>query len=220
MPNEMPSSNKSKKIFLVLGLVIIVIFIAMAWVLLKPKSVSTPNVTDDQKTTANQAPGETGPIEPTKITTTTVPELKDAKVVVPGANPISKDNKVLTMEGKPVKNDALPMAPEAPRQTLPVDVKTLPSEVVKINASSAGFVPNSFTVKKGQPVTLSLTSTDGYTHVIVFNDASLSAVAMGVAPNETRVISFNAPTTAGKYTFRCTVPGHEARGESGTMIVQ
>lgn len=215
MPNENFSSPKSKKLYLVLGLVLIVVFIAAVWATTKQKPADQPTG-ENQEVTQNE---EGAPTESTTATNTPA-ALKDAKTVVPGANPISKDNKVLTPEGKPVKNDALPMDPAAPRQTPPVDAKVLSKEVTKIGASAAGFSPSSFTVSKGAPVTLSLSSTDGYTHVMVFSDPSLSAVAMGVAPGETRAISFNAPTTAGEYSFRCTVPGHEARGEKGVMIVK
>jgi uncharacterized cupredoxin-like copper-binding protein len=36
---------------------------------------------------------------------------------------------------------------------------------------------------------------------------------------ETRAITFQAPEP-GEYEFYCDVPGHEARGEVGTMIVE
>jgi uncharacterized cupredoxin-like copper-binding protein len=221
MPNEVNSSQKSKKLFLALGLVLIVVVLLVVWASSSKKSIDSTPQANEEQTTGEQA-GEVVPQEPTAVSvTSSSPEiLKTATVVVPGANPISAAGKVLTPEGKPVKNDSLPMAPDAPRQTQPVDVKVLAKEVIKINASSSGFSPSSFTVKKGAPITLSLTSTDGYTHVMVFSDASLSSVAMGVAPGETRVISFNAPEKAGEYAFRCTVPGHEARGEKGVMIVQ
>lgn len=224
MPNEVNSSQKSKKLFLALGLVLIVVVLLVVWASSSKKSMDQNNQANENQTAGEQT-DENGPVVPQEPTAVAVnsssPEiLKTAKVVAPGANPISAAGKVLTPEGKPVKNDSLPMAPDAPRQTQPVDVKVLAKEVIKISASAAGFSPSSFTVKKGAPITVSLTSTDGYTHVMVFNDASLSSVAMGVAPGETRVISFNAPEKAGEYAFRCTVPGHEARGEKGVMIVQ
>jgi uncharacterized cupredoxin-like copper-binding protein len=54
----------------------------------------------------------------------------------------------------------------------------------------------------------------------MFNDPSLSAVAVGVSPRETRAITFNAPSTPGEYPFVCDVPGHAGRGEVGKMIVE
>jgi len=67
---------------------------------------------------------------------------------------------------------------------------------------------------------VAVSSTDGYTHVFMFDDPSLSAVAVGVGPKETRAITFNAPAKAGTYSFHCDVPGHTARGEVGAMIVK
>jgi len=66
---------------------------------------------------------------------------------------------------------------------------------------------------------LALSSVDNITHVLLFDDPVLAGVAIGVGPNETRAITFNAPK-AGEYGFHCDVPGHTARGESGKMIVK
>ena len=81
-----------------------------------------------------------------------------------------------------------------------------------------GFSPNSFTVSAGAPVTISITSGDQYSHVFAFEDASLSAVAVGVGPGETRAITFNAPKTAGAYKFYSNIPGQS--GEAGVMTVK
>lgn len=129
------------------------------------------------------------------------------------------DNIVITPMGKPVKNDVRPGSPEAPQQTAPVSVESLPSGSIKLTGSAEGFKPEKFEVKAGQLVTLSLTSVDQKTHVLLFNDPKLSSIGLGVGPDETRAITFNAPE-AGEYAFRCDVPGHAARGEKGVMIVK
>lgn len=140
-------------------------------------------------------------------------------VAAPGTSPISTSTgEVVTPEGKPVQNDAVPGTPEAPQQSNPTSPKALPAAAIKLNVSSSGYSPNQFTVKAGSPVTLSVTATDNQTHVFAFNDASLSAVAIGVAPGETRAITFSAPAK-GEYSFMCNVPGHAERGETGKMIV-
>jgi uncharacterized cupredoxin-like copper-binding protein len=140
-------------------------------------------------------------------------------VAAPGTSPISTSTgKVVTQEGVEVKNDVVPGTPEAPQQSNPVSPEALPSAAVKLNVSASGYSPNQFTVKAGAPVTLSVTS-DTQTHIFMFDDPSLSAVAVGVAPGETRAITFNAPTKKGEYTFKCDVPGHAGRGETGKMVV-
>ncbi len=145
-------------------------------------------------------------------------EVMQAKPVVEGTSKVM-ENVVVTPTGKPVKNDARPGSPEAPQQTAPISVEALPGGSVKLTGSAEGFKPNTFEVKAGQLVTMSLTSVDKMTHVLLFDDPSLAAVAIGVGPDETRAITFNAPKS-GEYAFHCDVPGHAARGEKGTMIVK
>lgn len=140
--------------------------------------------------------------------------------VATGTSVINEEGRVVNDEGVEVQNDAEPASPEAPQQSDPIEDETaVPATAIRLTVSAQGYSPSSFEVDAGDPVTLSVTSTDEFTHVFAFKDASLSAVAVGLAPGETRAISFNAPDEEGEYTFFCNVPGHEARGEIGTMIV-
>lgn len=159
--------------------------------------------------------------EKTESTTTETGQVipEGSRVEVPGANPI-KDDVVVTSAGEVVQNDAEPMTPEAPQQTEAIDREQLPESVIKVGVSAAGFSPDSFEVKAGAPVSLAVSSTDDFTHVFLFDDPSLSAVALGLGPQETRAITFNAPSQAGEYFFHCDVPGHAGRGEVGKMIVK
>ena len=141
-------------------------------------------------------------------------------VAVPGTGAITEEGTVLAPSGAPTQNDADPSDPNAPQQSGAIDPETLPSQSIKLVVSSAGFIPNTFTVKAGSPVTLAVTSGDTQTHVFAFNDPELSGVAIGIGPEETRATSFNAPSEKGTYSFYCNVPGHAARGEVGTMIVE
>ena len=169
-------------------------------------------------------PGLEGEELPEKVESTITTETgqiipEGSHVDVAGANPI-KDDVVVTSVGEVVQNDAEPMAPEAPQQTEALDKESLPESVIKLGVSAAGFSPSSFEVKAGAPVSLAVSSTDDFTHVFLFDDPSLSAVALGLGPQETRAITFNAPSQAGEYFFHCDVPGHAARGETGKMIVK
>ncbi len=141
-------------------------------------------------------------------------------VAVPGTSAITEEGDVLAPSGAPAQNDAVPGAPDAPQQSNAVSPEALPEQSIKLTVSSSGFVPRSFTVKKGAPVTLAITSGDAQTHVFLFDDTELSAVAVGVGPEETRAITFKAPSEKGTYSFHCDVPGHAGRGETGTMIVE
>jgi len=144
--------------------------------------------------------------------------LEGSEVVVPEGSLVSEEGEILTPTGEPVSNEALPGSPEAPKQSRSLSEKEVPEDAVKLTLTASGFEPSEFTVKAGDVVTLSLTSGDR-THVFKFDDPSLQGVAIGVASNETRTITFKAPSK-GDYTFYCDVPGHRGRGETGVMHVK
>jgi uncharacterized cupredoxin-like copper-binding protein len=141
-------------------------------------------------------------------------------VVATGTSPISAEGIVVTAEGMPVEQGGEPGAENAPQQSVPLSQNDIPAQAVEIEVSAAGFSPNTFTVDAGKAVTIAVTATDDESHLFVFQDPALSAVVVGIGPGMTRIISFNAPETPGSYEFRCGVPGHAARGEAGTMIVE
>ena len=202
------------------GIIIAIVVLALIVVLLinsnKGKQAQAP-VQNNQATT-DQAVTSTEAASSTPVAETVLP--KDAKVDVVGASPITQAGVVVTPTGGVVKNDVVPSTPQAPQQTAPITKAQLPASALKLDVSASGFSPKEITTQAGAAVTLSVTSVDQFTHVFMFDDASLSAVAIGVGPGETRAITFNAPAKAGNYTFRCDVPGHAARGEVGTLIVK
>lgn len=140
-------------------------------------------------------------------------------VAAPGLSAVSEEGQVVTKEGKPVQLDAVPGAPEAPQQSDPIAAKDAPTDSITIKMSAEGIAPSVFRVKRGEAVTLAITATDSQSHVFAFKDPALSGVAVGLAPGETRALVFNAPAR-GEYAFYCNIPGHEARGEKGVMIVE
>ncbi len=142
-------------------------------------------------------------------------------VAAPGTSPIASSGEVIAPSGKTADNAAVPGSLSAPSQSVPIASSSIPASAIKLDISTAGgFVPSTFTVKPGAAITLSLTATDDQTHVLRFDDPSLQAVAIGIGPGMTRVISFNAPTQAGTYAFHDDVPGHAAAGDVGNMIVK
>jgi len=110
--------------------------------------------------------------------------------------------------------------PEEPEESAPMEEDEIPEEAFKITMTAEGISPSGFEVDKGVKVVLSITSGDSWTHVFKFEDESLKDAIVGVAPNETRVITFYTPDEAGEYEFHCDLPGHAARGEIGEMIVK
>ncbi|PIR98554.1 MAG: hypothetical protein COT88_00805 [Candidatus Colwellbacteria bacterium CG10_big_fil_rev_8_21_14_0_10_41_28] len=135
-----------------------------------------------------------------------------------GTSYVTEDGKVVNSDGSEVDLTVEPGSPNAPQQSALV-TGDVPKDAIEIGISSTGITPNSFEVKSGKVVTLAVASTDTQTHLFKFTDPSMAAVAIGVGPGETRVITFNAPKD-GTYDFVCDVPGHSGRGESGTMTVK
>lgn len=216
----------TKMIGIILAVIIVLVLVI---VLLSSKKGEEKNPEGTNNTVTEQTAGDItgGEVAPTgegemieTITTETGQVIPaGAEVEVAGANPII-DNIVVTPTGQVANNASIPMSPDAPQQTPPITKDELPASVIKLDVTSSGFTPSSFEVKKGEPVTFSLTSADSSTHVFMFDSPELAAVAIGVGPGETRAITFNAPSTAGEYSFRCDVPGHSSRGETGKMIVK
>ena len=159
-----------------------------------------------------------------------VPELDDMEAeetdftdpqtsVVPGGDSVV-DDRVVDREGQEVRTDVEPMSSSAPQQTGALEEDELADEVIRLEVSAEGWEPAEFSVNSGDVVTISVTSSDTYTHIFKFDDENLKSVAVGVGPGETRAITFNAPEETGEYSFYCDVPGHERRGEVGVMIVE
>jgi len=219
----MPTNKK--KLFILLAVIVLLAIIIIIVVASGPKkNTSSNNQASEDPTVAQQSgptPEEIKAEIALKAAGEVNPVLKDAKVTVPGASLVSKDNLVITPEGKPTENNVTPMTPTAPKQTPPITAPSkLTADVIKLNISTTnGYSPKEFSVNSDEPATIAVTGTDSFTHIFMFDNASLSAVAIGIGPNETRAITFNAPK-AGTYTFRCDVPGHAARGEVGKMLVK
>jgi uncharacterized cupredoxin-like copper-binding protein len=221
MENNQSNVASSKKILVLVGVLAVIVIVAVI-VALTNKKPAEQNAPVETGTTTEQGTETGTTTEPAPVDLGAInPELAGAKQVVTGASPV-KENKVVTMEGKPVLNDAAPMSPQAPQQTAPISKETVASNgnVLKIDVSATGFNPKEFTVKPGAVMTIAVTSVDEFTHIFAFSDPSLEAVAVGLAPGETRAITFNAPAKAGEYEFKCGVPGHAGRGEVGKMIVK
>jgi len=199
-------------------IVIVVVLVVLGIILLSmpSKKTSEPeSVVPEASEEAMPAEGE-GAVVPEGEA---VPEvLQGAEAVVPEGSLVTEKGEVLTPNGEVVNNEALPGSPTAPKQSRALSEAEIPEEAIKLTASASGFSPNEFTVKEGAAVTLSVTSGDR-THVFKFDDPSLQGVAVGIASNETRAITFKAPA-AGDYSFFCDVPGHRDRGETGVMHVK
>ncbi|MFZ2310496.1 MAG: cupredoxin domain-containing protein [Patescibacteria group bacterium] len=203
-----------KTILLLLALIIVLATAVIAlYVYEKPVVDKTPKVTP---IITNQPATET----PVVIENAPIISTDGAKTEVVGASPVTPDDVVVAPSGQASRNDVIPGSENAPRQTDVITPAELPTNAVKLTVTEKGFSPKEFTVKAGESTTLSLTSGDSQTHILKFDSASLSAVAIGVETKQTRAITFNAPKAPGEYSFYCMVLGHASRGEVGKMIVK
>lgn len=214
--------DKIFKIVVVSVVVVLLVVIGVMMVLLflnpSPVAIQTPFAkTKPVKTEGNQVgtPSATGvPGEAVSPGTESA-----GKVLAPNLSPISEEGNVVTPQGEPVKLDVIPGSPQAPQQSSPLAKQDIPQNAKTLTLTSEGFAPSEFAVRAGEAVILSVTSGDDWTHVFKFESPSLSAVAVGLGPRETRSIAFNAPAV-GEYKFFCDVPGHAGRGEAGKMVVK
>jgi plastocyanin len=213
--------NKSKKILIIAVLVIaLAAVITLAFLqgrrssdIKTPTPVATP--TGESETSGESAAGEV--LSPEEINEV----LKDAVVTAPGADLITKDNKVVNVSGQETKTDVEMSSSLAPTLTKAIEKEDLAPTAINLDVSAAGFSPSEFTVKAGAPVTLAISAIDGL-HNLVFEDPAMSAVGLTARPGQTRAVTFSAPTEKGEYVFYCNVGGtlHKNRGEVGTMIVE
>ena len=194
-----------KKTSIIVGIIVLIILVALviaAKMSMKPSSSPSNTVQDLQNSSQS------------------VQVTPQGVVVATGTSAIASSGQVVTPSGKPVQLNVAPGSEQAPQQSAPITASsTVPSRAIKLTVSASGFSPKTFAVNSGDPVVLSVTSGDDQSHVFKFRDPALEAVAMGLAPHETRLITFNAPK-AGSYDFYCDVPGHANRGETGTMTVK
>lgn len=155
------------------------------------------------------------PTQDGTTTTTTAGVL-----VADGSSAIKSDTgEVVTEDGRKANNSAEAGTPDAPSQSFSTNEDDLPESTIKMKITPTGIEPAEFTVSPGQAVSLSVTAAGDATEIFRFDDESLKGVAVGVAPGETRAITFNAPE-AGEYTYYSDVANHRGRGAEGTMIVE
>jgi uncharacterized cupredoxin-like copper-binding protein len=95
------------------------------------------------------------------------------------------------------------------------------------------FAPTTWTVNKGQPVSLTLKNTGKLEHewVLIKKDAAVTVPfsdddedkvywEIEAGPGETQAGTFTAPSEAGTYTVVCGAPAHLEQGMQATLLVQ
>lgn len=182
----------------------------------------TDKLLNEAKNIAIKEEGKPGPatevveVVREKNGTTTV-----EKAIVIGfeSSPISMETgEVLTKDGERVVTNTAAGEPNGPRTSNPIDPSILPESTIKLTLSPTEITPKEFKVRAGQAVSIAFINTANTYAIFRFEDAGLSAVAVGLKEKQTRAMSFNAPSNPGKYVF-FTEP-NQAQGAVGKMIVE
>ncbi len=101
-----------------------------------------------------------------------------------------------------------------------VSVSVSPSAAVSkitIIGTEFAFTPSTFTVKEGEPVTVTFMNNGTYPHN--FTISGLNVKTPTIQPGEKTVLTFT-PMKTGTFTFVCTVPGHADKGMTGKITVE
>jgi heme/copper-type cytochrome/quinol oxidase subunit 2 len=205
--------NKSKKVFVILGIVAVVALIIAMAAYQGRKQAATPSM-------ANLSSANTpmpGSPEASSSTSSEIVDISDAKAQIPGASLITKDNQVVNSNGVVTKTDAMPFTRTAP-EIVSIAPDQLPEEVIRLEIFDNSITPSSFKVRASSSVSLAVTSADNKVHSFLFNNAIVGAIAMGLDGGQTKAVTFTAPKP-GKYYFQCGIPGHASKGEAGVMEV-
>jgi uncharacterized cupredoxin-like copper-binding protein len=104
--------------------------------------------------------------------------------------------------------------------------------VVEVSIHFSRFEPSTISVPAGRPVTFVIRNTDPIDHEWIVGDEGLherhrtgtepvhdvrpTEVTIGALQDRRTVVTFTEP---GTLTFICHLPGHEAYGMTGTLIV-
>ena len=223
--NETIKKGKIKKIIIPIGILVLILIVLAVLFSLKKASENkkiTPsyyneNVEIDIDDPAYDA---STPIESGNFEQTEMAGVGQVTIVAPGTNPINEENIVLLNNGQVAKNNGTMAGADAPKPTGFLIPEELVEGVFQLEVSLAGFEPSQFTTFAGAPTTFSLTSTDDFVHTFVFDHRDLASISILVGPNQTRAITFQAPTTPGIYNFKCISPGHDDGVETGQLIVR
>jgi len=217
-------NSTKQKILIAAGAVVIIILVVLISLNVRQKLHTQTPVSRNAPIVQNQA-DTSGANSPSLSVTPQTPVSSDtlavAKPAATGSSLVTPSNIAVTPQGKPVKLNVTPASSQAPTESAPISsgnqIKAT-GQVINISASSSGFLPQTFTVKAGGLVNFTLTSTDNYSHIFMFDSPSLNGATLGVAAHETKEKSWNAPQ-AGSYTFTVNLLGYAGQGQKGTMVV-
>lgn len=127
---------------------------------------------------------------------------------------------VAAVAGQPGKDQGILASAGAPKvSNKPIAAKAGKLEIDANPTGALAFVAKKATAPGGSLEVLSLNKSQ-VGHNIALQDASGKALGKGAVVAGGKTSQFSATLKPGKYTFLCTVPGHEAGGMKGELTVK
>lgn len=123
----------------------------------------------------------------------------------------------------PRLSDAQESSPTASPAASPSASPSAGSNDVEIGSYDIYYEPKEVTVEADAEITIKLPNRGTIQHTFVIDDHKnenlpFAAIQVAIDPGKTEEVKLKAP--AGKYYFWCDIPGHEAAGMWGYIIVE
>ena len=106
--------------------------------------------------------------------------------------------------------------------TAAVDLQVLEeaSQVVEMATRDVAFVPDRITAAPGEAIAVVLSNPDFMKHNFRIDDIDWQSVHVELEPRQELTFTITMADDLGEWRFYCSVPGHEARGMVGGLVVQ
>ncbi|MGE5675812.1 MAG: cupredoxin domain-containing protein [Mycobacterium leprae] len=88
---------------------------------------------------------------------------------------------------------------------------------IQVTASDYKFEPSVIPVKPGERVKITVTNHGAVDHEFESEEAKIEELV--IPAGKSRSVTITAPAKAGEYQFFCDVPGHQAMGMVGKIVV-
>jgi nitrite reductase (NO-forming) len=118
---------------------------------------------------------------------------------------------------------ATPIMEATPGTGAATDDGAAAAESVTIESIDIDFIPEEVTIPADTDVTVELPNSGAILHNFSLDDKNnenlpIEPIDIDIEPGATEQVTVNLP--AGEYYFYCNIPGHEAAGMFGTLIVE
>jgi plastocyanin len=91
---------------------------------------------------------------------------------------------------------------------------------IDMTTSDMSFHPDQITAAPGQVVAITLSNPDSIKHDFVLDDIGGQSIDVEVQPRQEITFTITMPDEPGEWRFYCSVPGHEALGMEGFIVVR